>query len=194
MTTDKLNYVYNYVMDDIEYSESEAVEYAINTIMKNKKIAIGSPEIQNNSAQNVIAGCIKVIEVDLEYHYYFLYIDKNGCRNGIDINEKMSHYGEIRRDLVVLYILTILGLRNISAYHIHEGYLVRAVRSKNGKIKLKQILSYGIQSLNNEAQHALGNEEAIFDRYKCDCGHSVFYIKDETVGINCPFCNQHIAF
>ena len=42
MNTDKLTYVYNYVMDDIEYSESEAVEYAINTIMKNKKIIIAA--------------------------------------------------------------------------------------------------------------------------------------------------------
>ena len=34
MTADKLDYVYNYIMDDIESSEANAVEHAINNIMK----------------------------------------------------------------------------------------------------------------------------------------------------------------
>ena len=152
------------------------------------------PDITSDYTQGYIAGCIKVIEIDYEYHYYLLTIGEKGTRDYIYINDRVSHYGDIRRDYVVLYLLTKLGLKTISAHHIHEGYLVRAVRAKNGKIRLRQVLSYGIASLNNEAQHALGNEEAIFDRYKCECGNSIFYIKDETVGMDCPFCSKHILF
>ena len=194
MTADKLDYVYNYIMDDIESSEANAVEHAINNIMKQNLIRIGTPDITSDYTQEFVAGCIKVIEIDYEYHYYLLTIGEKGTRDYIYINEKVSPYGDIRRDYVILYLLMHLRLRNVRAYHIHEGYLVRAVRSKNGKIKLKQVLSYGVQPLNNEAQHALGNEEAIFDRYKCECGNSIFYIKDETVGMDCPFCSKHILF
>lgn len=194
MTANKLDYIYNYVMDDIEYSEAEAVEHAINSIMKRNIIRIGTPDIISDDTQGFIAGCIKVIEIDYEYHYYLLTIGEKGTRDYIYINEKVSHYGEIRRDYVVLYLLIYLGLKNVRAYHIHEGYLVRAVRCKNSKIKLKQVLSYGISSLNNDAQHAIGNEKPIFDRYKCECGHSVFYIHGETVGMDCPICSTHIMF
>ena len=193
MTTEKLNYIYNYVMDDIEYAESEAVEYAINNIFKSEKIRIGTPDVSNEYTQS-ISGCIKVIEVDLEYHYYFLYIGEKGEKYCVDINDKMSHYGDIRRDYIVLYLIKYLGLRNAFAYYIHEGYLVRAVKCRGGKIRLKQILSYGIESLNKEAQHAIGNENPIFDRYKCECGNSIFYIKDETVGMDCPLCSKHVLF
>lgn len=194
MTPEKLNYVYNYVMDDIEYAESEAVEYAINNLFKINKIAIGTPIVSMEYACGKISGCIKVIEIDLEYHYYFLYLEEDGERHCIDINKEVYHYGDIRRDYVVLYLINYLGLKNAFAYYIHEGYLVRAVRCRGGKIRLKQILSYGIESLNKEAQHAIGNEKPIFDRYKCECGNSIFYIKDETVGMDCPFCSKHVLF
>lgn len=191
MTQEKLNYIYNYIIDDIEYSESAAVEHVINTLFKCDKIAVGNQSGMNNLSN--MSGCIKVIEIDFEYHYYFLYL-KNGERKCIYINEQVANYGDIRRDYIVLYLIKYLDLRNAFAYYIHEGYLVRAVKCRGGKIRLKQILSYGIESLNKEAQHAIGNEQPIFDKYKCNCGNSIFYIKDETVGMDCPFCFKHILF
>ena len=184
MNKEKLDYVYNYVMDDIENSEAMAVEYAINNLVKNK-ISIGNPVAD-------FSGSIKVVEVDLEYHYYFLTVNNDGQRTYIDINEQVSNGDYVSRDRVVLFLLKHLGLRNVRAYHIHEGYLVRAVRARNGKIRLKQILSYGINSLNAAAQKAIGGEQPIYDRYKCECGKSIFFINEGQSVIKCSNCNKEI--
>ena len=194
MNKDKLDYIYNYVMDDIENAEAMAVEYAINQLVK-KKIAVGNPSITHEYTHGLMAGTIKILEINLIYHYCFLTVDEKGCLDCVIINERLGDKdGYLSRDLAVLFLLTHIGVKNIGAYHIHEGYLVRAVKCRGGKIRLKQILSYGIDSLNNAAQHAIGDEKPIYDRHKCECGKSIFFIAGETQGIDCPSCNQHILF
>lgn len=194
MNKERIDYIYNYVMDDIENAEAMAVEYAINNLVK-KKIAVGNPSVTNEYTQGLMAGTIKILEINLIYHYCFLTVNKKGNIDCIVINELLGDKdGYISRDIAVLFLLEQIGVKNIRAYHIHEGYLVRAVRCRGGKIRLKQILSYGINSLNHAAQHAIGNEQPIYDRYKCECGKSIFFIPGETVGMNCPSCNRYVKF
>lgn len=182
MNKEMLDYVYNYIMDDIENAEAMAVEYAINNLVRNK-ISVGNPIVD-------FAGSIKILEVNFDYHYYFLSVDEHGQRTCIDINEQVANGDYASRDIVVLFLLKHLGLRNVGAYYIHEGYLVRAVKARNGKIKLKQILSYGINSLNDAAQKAIGEEKPIYDRYKCECGKSIFFVKESQSIVKCPNCNK----
>ena len=56
MTTEKLNYIYDYVMDDIEYAESEAVEYAINNIFKSICVTDYLPEVVDIIDMNKYSG------------------------------------------------------------------------------------------------------------------------------------------
>ena len=193
MNKDKFDYIYNYVMDDIEITDATTVVNVVNALVS-RKIEVGNPEITSDYTQGYKAGTLKVVEINLVPHYCFFTVDEKGCIDCIVINERMACEGYMSSDVAVYFILMHIGIRNIRAYHIHEGHLVRAVKCRGGKIRLKQIIDYGKQTLNDAARHAIGNGEPIYDAYKCTCGSTMFYVKDETVGMDCPYCKTHIRF
>jgi hypothetical protein len=193
MNKDKLDYIYNYIMDEVEIAYANVVANAVNKLVS-RKIEVGNPAITTDYTQGYKAGTIKVINNNDNTNYYFMTVDEKGCIDCIIINEKTYRERAASPDWAVYFILMHIGLKNIGAYHIHEGHLVRAVRCRGGKIRLKQIVDYGKKNLNDAANHALGEGQAIYTMHKCTCGTCIFYIQGETKGMNCPSCNKHVSF
>lgn len=193
MNKDKFDYIYNYVMDDIEIADATTVVNAVNALVS-RKIEVGNPEITSDYTHGYKAGTLKVVEINLVPHYCFFTVDEKGCFDCIVINERVSCEGYMSSDVAVYFILMHIGVKNIRAYHMHEGHLVRAVKCRGGKIRLKQIVDYGKKNLNDAASHAIGNGQAIYTMHKCTCGTCIFYIHGETKRMDCPSCNKHILF
>ena len=61
-------------------------------------------------------------------------------------------------------------------------------------VKIKAPNLSGIDITNQVYEIPMSYGEPIYDAYKCTCGSTMFYIKDETVGMDCPYCQTNIRF
>jgi hypothetical protein len=196
MTKEDLDYIFNYKMDDIEYSEADAIANTVNKYAC-RKLNIGTPNLSADYIHGLYVGAIKVIEVDLEFHYYLLKFNEKGQRECININERIDMYIKdpvIPRDVAILIILTYAGTPFIERFHIHEGYIVRAHKSWNNKYWLEPIIGYGTQKRDADMLHAIGDKKDIYTKVKCDCGYQLFIIGGETKGVDCPHCQKYLTF
>lgn len=196
MTKEDLDYIFNYQMDDIEYSEADAIANTVNKYAC-RKLNIGTPDWSEQYTHQLVFGTIKVIEVNYEYHYYLLRINDKGGFECIDINERINKYinePAIPRDVAILIFLTYAGTPHIERFHIHEGYVVRAHKSWNNKYWLEPIIGYGTQQRDADMLHAIGDKKDIYTKVKCDCGYQLFIIGGETKGVDCPHCHKHLMF
>ena len=192
MNTNEFKYIYNYVMNDKELAEAECIRDTVNKLVS-CKIEIGNPDTTTDYTQGYKAGTIKVLTNDSRYVYCFLTVDERGCFDCIIVNEWINP-DSLSKDAIIHFLLWKIDKDVYRECHLHEGYLVHAKKSNNGKICLEQIIDYGSRTLNGEVQHALGHGEAIYRKHTCSCKGVIFYVEGETAGMDCPYCKKHIKF
>ena len=182
---DNVDYIFNYIMDDIEFSEADSIANTVNQF-GGLHIDIGNPTIKPATC-----GSVKVIERNFDYYYYFLFYDINGNKNFFNVSQLINAYmfDALARHKALLLFLTFARVPELNLFHLHEGFLVK--EHQEGDVYwLEQAAN--VSNLNQEIQHAVCNQEPVFDKIQCDCGHVLFMNKNETRSITCPMCNQYI--
>ena len=182
---DKVDYIFNYLMDDIEFAEADSVANTVNS-HGGLKLEIGNPHFASD-----ICGSVKVIERDLEYYYYFLFYDAKGGKNFFDVSMLSNAHlsNALPRHKAILIFLAFARVPELNRFHLHEGFLVKEHR-ENDCYWLEQAAN--VTNLNKEIQHAICNQQPVFDKLRCSCGYEMFIIKKETRGLICPSCEQYI--